>query len=63
MIGLARMACDLADARAKEERGRWYVGIDFWNGSLPASRAAGPWAIASNEYYRIIDRITRGEKP
>lgn len=66
MIGLARMAANLADARTKAYRERrGWGGIHFEIGANPARRdtAAEAGYPASREYYRIIDRITRGERP
>jgi len=67
MIGLARMAANLADARtARYRRRRHWGGIDFARGYRPARRDTAQDARkypASAEYYAIIDRITRGEKP
>jgi len=66
MIGLARMAAHLADERTRKVRGEHYVGIQFER-SNPVSRVYAnnypKAAPASLEYYRIIDRLTRGEKP
>lgn len=66
MIGLARMAAQLADKRARRERGPHYVGIDFER-SNPVERevvARDPGSVpASLWYYTIIDRLSRGQRP
>lgn len=60
------MAAQLADERARLTRGEHYVGIQFER-SNPVSRkyaSENPKSTpASLEYYAIIDRLTRGEKP
>jgi hypothetical protein len=56
MIGLARLALRLACLRVYRDASmaNWIV--------LDARGVRGP-ASANGEYYRIIDRLTRGEKP
>jgi hypothetical protein len=56
MMGLANMAVRLAYLRALDDP-RNYTVDDV----VPRDEANG-WA-ASTEYYAIIDRISRGEKP
>jgi hypothetical protein len=61
VIGLARMALQLAADR------KW-AGVRLAPEATPVTRdkveAAGPGVLKlSEEYYRIIDRVARGEKP
>lgn len=61
MIGLANMAARLAYARRGNPKPRNLAAVDVgWIANRGDSPGAFP---ASAEYYRIIDRITRGEKP
>jgi hypothetical protein len=66
MMGLACMAGDLANLRNSHEPSYSTIG-SMWNGSVPVSRRTAELNpecfAASAEYYRIIDRISRGEKP
>lgn len=73
MIGLATMAQELALAMADEFMTRstggkitqWYVGEDGRGTWRLQSRAHGRMFPDSptGQYYKIIDRISRGEKP
>lgn len=59
-IALARMALNLAGRR------EWNLTEVFGLGAKPLPRAeisGGDFPSLSAEYYRIIDRISRGEKP
>jgi hypothetical protein len=56
MIGLAIMACKLAEQRTGSIL-LWYDGT---GGPLPRESLES-WMLASTEYYAIIDRLTRGE--
>lgn len=60
MLGLALMARALAERRNQPTQ----IG-DGGLGRIPVPRAetVHPWYSVSAEYYAIIDRITRGEKP
>jgi hypothetical protein len=63
VIALALMIADLADARAREIHPQ-YGGIQARYGCNPVSRLDRKDRFpASAEYYRICDRIARGEKP
>jgi len=70
-VALARMAAALADERIKTTH-PGYGGIHMVRGVvgiLPDRKPMSRWDVhngdypASAEYYRIIDRLTRGEKP
>jgi len=60
MLGLAMMAYNLARMRVTP---RAYKMIGYQKHGGPVSRAGGAGGFASYEYYQIIDRISRGEKP
>jgi hypothetical protein len=59
-IALARMALNLAGIRV------WKIAENFAHGAAPLSREEALSFQApsvSAEYYEIIDRMARGEKP
>lgn len=60
MIGLAFMAWQLANSRAFIPYARRFEPLR--RAVVEAPDNAGLYPV-SREYYRIIDRITRGEKP
>lgn len=67
MIGLARMAWTLAWSRRQPDRPRYSDTVDIERSTIEKYDREG-WSYphcfpASREYYRIIDRISAGEKP
>ncbi len=60
-MGLLRMAARLALRRV----GSWWTPEQYEDfGFMGRDQAAhASWAVASREYYAILDRIARGEKP
>lgn len=67
MLGLAMMAAELAEKRKNRGR-RFPAGIHRRDGTLSIAsreyaRKAASSVPCSAEYYRICDRVTRGERP
>lgn len=62
MMGLALMAAEIACRRAYgyHEKARDWMAIKGVIQHAPREYSIGP---ATAEYYRIIDRLARGERP
>lgn len=62
MLGLALLACALAETRTDGSLAAYFNGGCWGPVQRHAAQSTRAYA-ASREYYAIIDRISRGERP